>query len=63
MYRNAIKNKYFPKIKTHEINPHCNQEQAKEQTENQDKKVTGIVKQKQLTEKVQAPALQEDKKL
>lgn len=46
MYRNEIKNKYFPKIKTHEINSHCNQEQAKEQTENQNKKVTGIVSSK-----------------
>lgn len=52
IYRNEIKKKYFPKIKTHEINSHCKQERAKEQKETPDKKVTGTVKQKQLREKI-----------
>lgn len=52
IYRNEIKKKYFLKIKTHEINSHCKQERAKEQKETQDKKVMGIVIQKQLKEKI-----------
>lgn len=34
------------------MNSHCKQKGAKEQKETQDKKVTGIVKQKQLREKI-----------
>lgn len=41
---NEIKKKYFLKTKTHEINFYWKQEQAKEQKETQDKKVTGIIK-------------------
>lgn len=43
IWRNKIKKKYFPKIKTHEINSYCKQEQAKKQKENQGKKVTRII--------------------
>lgn len=60
---NEIKKKYFLKTKTHEINSYWKQERAKEQKETQDKKVTGIIKQKQLREKIISSSPAEVKKL
>lgn len=63
IYMNEIKKKYFLKTKTHEINSYWKQERAKEQKETQDKKVTGIIKQKQLREKIISSSPAEVKKL